>query len=1208
MAGMLACSFCLSAAAANTIETVEQVSGTVTLSKNVDYVVTSSTPFAAGAVVNITNTDNAVLILSQVKPSKVPSLFSYIQINGEKASKSNCMVKMYGDGAIILPHPENINPLTVFTANDEAGDTESYAVGQRVSLKGTAMDNRISSFTLKRGYMVWFAQKADGTGYNRIWVADKEDLHVNMPAPLRKSASALRVSKWNDASKKGYAGWDPVPNTMLNTTWCYNWDAGINIWDDREYVTQHHHEGWPGIADVGNNGTSANILGNNEPENKGDDREQLNTVQEVLANWPQMMATGRRLGSPAVAGDYNWLYEFIDSIDARGWRCDFIAVHAYWYSDWNSWNSMLTNIHNRTRRPIWITEMNYGANWTGWPGSDRTGSASNQNIQAQHFNPIVDGLEETPWLERYAVYNWVEDCRKVWDNANNVLTKAGQYYADKPSAVGYDSRYQVVPAVKKVMKDPANLAVFYDKAANIATLTWNDYNGEFNYAIYVERKLDGGSWEVLAEVDQQDESTEYSYTDGQAVSGALYRIHIIDGKDKDRYTRSVSAFSLNDEVGDAINYQGETRYLGGNLFVNGDFDMGMAGWTNGLGEPIDMPYFAVVPVGSVDDGAYLQARSHDGKDKAGAIKTVVDVVPGADYYFVSSSRNANSALHYLYLSETGEKGDSIGNAVVPSSAWTTTKSELNTGSYSKAMFSCYYMSASSQIDKVMLSRVFTTPEEAFADGVDLLLKRAAVAREWLAGKDKLQQELDAAIAAATGKDADTYRALKSSVDHILEYAAQEATYQETLLTAERVVEMMMPGYEELQSAIDLFKAAATAEKAIAAYAEMKEALDACLPYVTDLGVISSPNFNNATKGWTTKCGTYTGGSQKLQTLAGNTSWMAQWTGISAEEGAAKTMAIKQKISGLAHGLYTLECRAATEFKCLSDQHAYMETPDSTYTTPYLSADYLDLPTVDNETKWQTLATVPVYVHDGDAVTIGFVGSKENAVDNAWMPFGDKDGKGDLREGWWAATDFNFRYVPMYRRTAAEGEWSTICLPYTMTASPNVKLYQLAGITSDYQYICLEEVSSADAGVPHIYQMTGDKAWFFQTGEPVQSATTTSYQLRGNFKSGLSVKAGYYVIENGEWIRATSSHRPKLTNFGACLMSVTQLPVYESWPGVKMKVTGAEGEIAEGIEGVEADGQTEGTVYTLGGQPVARPQQHGVYIQQGKGTKARKVLK
>jgi hypothetical protein len=1206
IAGLMCSLLTLPATATNTTETVEQVQGTVTLSADVDYVVTSATPFADGAVVNITNTDNAVVILSKVKPAAVSRYFQNLQINGVKASSNNCMVKIYGDGSIILPHNSSIYPLTVYTANGCQGESARFAVGLRVSLDGNAMNNKICSFTLKRGYMAWFAQKADGTGYNRLWVADKGDIQIDLPGVLRKAVSALRVSQWNDASKKGYAGNDVTANTMLNTTWCYNWDAGINVWTDREYVTQHHHEGWPGITDVGNNGTSANILGNNEPDNTNDAKEQVKSVQEVLANWPQMMATGRRLGSPAVSGNYSWLYEFIDSIDARGWRCDFIAVHAYRYNDWSSWKSFLTGIYNRTHRPIWITEMNYGANWTGWPGSDTSYGDANEAILAQHLNPIIDGLEDTPWLERYAIYNWVQDCRKVYDNDHGRLTQAGEYYANKASAVGYSDRYVAVPPVKATMKDPDQLTVEYDKTNGTATLTWKDFNGENNYGIYIERKVDGGSWTQVAEVDQQEGSTDYTYTDTSAVGGAYYRVHVLDGKNKDRYTRSVAAVSLEHEVGDAITYKGQQRYLGGNVFVNGDFDLGTEGWTNGLGEPVALPDFTVVPVGSIDDGAYLQARSHAGKDKAGAVKTVVSVAPDADYYFMGSSRCSSSALIALNLSETGETGDSTAAVIVPTTAWGSVNYEVNTGRFDKVMFNCYYLSAAAQIDKIMFCRVFSTPEEAYADGIVQLLRRAELAADYVKANAALTSELRAAIAAATGTDADTYRNLKTVVDNVLEAYDQAATIEANVAEGRQIVAIMADGYEQVQQAIDAVSAATTAAETHAAARSLSEAMSESQTYTYADGKVYSPAFDEGTLNWTMKCGTYTAGEQKVAQLAGKSCWKAFWSGVDAAEGSAKTMEVKQDIAKLPHGLYALECKAATELLCLSDQHGYLIASSDTVATPLLTADYLDLPSVDNESKWQTLATPNVYVDEGQTVTIGFVGSKQNATDNAWREFGVKNSEGDKREGWWAATDFRLRYTPIYRRTAEEGEWSTVCLPYDMTPTPNVQLYQLAGITADYKNLVLEPVERGEAGVPYIYRMTGDEAWFHESGEAVTSAKVTSYQLRGNFKSSLTVRAGYYVMQNNEWVRVGSTNRPKLTNFGACLTTVTKLPVVDATSAVTIPITGADEEMATGIDGVTASDDDASAEYAVDGREV-NPNANGLHIVKGKYS-VRKVVR
>ena len=1169
---------------ANTTEEVEQASGTVTLSTDVDYVITSATPFATGAVVNITNPEKAVVILTSVRPSKAKSLLSHIQINGEAASANgNCLVKIYADGSIIIPIVAGVKPLTVYTENDLQGDTEGYDVSTRVSLQGKDIDNRICSFKLRRGYMAWFAQKSDGTGYNRIWIADKSDITVNMPAPLRRSVSALRVSKWNDTSKKGYAGWDPTPNTLLNTTWCYNWDAGVNVWDDREYVTQHHHEGWPGIADVGNNGTSANILGNNEPDNTGDDREQVNTVDEVLKTWPEMMATGRRLGSPAMAGNLTWLYSFMDSIDARGWRCDYVVMHCYWYSDWNSWESNLRNVHNRTGRPIWITEMNYGANWTGWPGSNTDGSAANYAIELQHLAPIIDGLEATPWLERYAIYNWVQDCRKVWDDTKNVLTPAGEYYANKPSNLAYNSSYVKIPPVVVTMKDPDGLSVVYDKGAGVSELSWRDYNGEYNYAMYVERKTET-EWEVLAEMLPSADGS-YTYTDENAVNGCVYRIHIIDGKNKERYSRSVAAISLEHDAGETVNMNGVTGYLGGNLFVNGDFDLGLYGFTNGLGEPLSQPKFAVISAGSIDDGEYLQAWGAETLNKEGSIKTVVEVTPGANYYYASSARNTNLSLHYMYLTSTGEKGDSTVAADIPTNAWTTVEHAFNAGTYSKAMLGYNNLNATAQMDKIFLCRVFDTREEALADGIACLRRRAEAVMTYLAEDTDLVKDLSDVLSAVTGSDEEAYTTLKDAVSNALAAAKAKSNIAALLQKAEAVVEMQMDSYEALEQAIEKARSATSAADILAAEQSLTETLDEYLMYEETSGNIKNPSFAPTATGWTTKCGTYTAGEQKNTTLADKTCYRAFWSGFSAEQGDSQTMEVKQNVSGLAHGLYSLECKATTDHFCLSDQHGYLYGAADSVETPRLTADYLDIATVPNTSKWQTLSSPYIYINDEEDVTVGFVGSKQNAVDKAWYEIGNKELVCDMREGWWAATDFVLDFIPIYRRTMADGEWSTICLPYNFTTSSNVKLYQITGITSDYQNLCLTEVSGADAGIPHVYRMTGDVAWFYESGEPVEDAVTTSNKFRGNFMYNTRMRVGFYALNgDGSWFRVTSDNRPYFTNFGGCLTSVLTLPVYESWTEATMPISGAAEEVADGIEGITPDaaGETE-QVYTVGGR-------------------------
>lgn len=536
----------LSTHANNAMQTVTEVTVPVVLSDNVDYHISSDVPFATTGSIDITNTERAVVIFDKLSPTKAKAFLDKVKINGVKAMNgSNCQLRIYNGGSILLPYTGS-QPLTVYTEENYGGTSASnYAVDNIYNLSSNkTINNNIRSFKLKRGYMVCFATSSDGQGYSRVFIADHSDKEIaDLPKVLKDKISFIRISKWNNVHKRGWAGyWNDGVQEKFNTSWCYNWDASDHkAWVDREYVTQHHHEGWPGIADVGNNTGSANILGNNEPDNKADDKEQDIDVKNVLANWPKMMATGRRLGSPAVSGNYNWLYEFIDSIDARGWRCDFIAVHSYWFKDKSGWESQLKGISQRCGgRPIWITEMNYGANWTGWPGSDTKGTDANYAIQMQHMAPILDYLNDAPYIERYAYYNNVQDCR--YAIAGDNLTPIGEYYAALPEKLAYNEKYEYVPRNPKTSAVSGLTSTFVPSMSNCA-LSWTNPSGEFIDSMFVERKLGlKGNWERIASlvVDENTAKT-YSYKDAIKEAGNYYyRIHTIDYMGNDLYSSEVA--------------------------------------------------------------------------------------------------------------------------------------------------------------------------------------------------------------------------------------------------------------------------------------------------------------------------------------------------------------------------------------------------------------------------------------------------------------------------------------------------------------------------------------------------------------------------------------------------------------------------------------------------------------------------------------------
>ena len=357
-------STCISVFSANTVTTVTQVTGSVNVSANVDYTITSTDPFSTTGSVNITNVEHAVVIISKIKPSKVIEnwLKNHVYINGKQAvNGTNCDVRVYNRGAIIYPYGSDFKPLTVYSEQKYGGTAVSdfgleNSGGYMNTLSEEKLNNKIRSFKLKRGYMVTFSTRAKGRGYSRSFIADKADLEISsLPIVLDQKITSYRIFKWWNVHKAGLAsdGRDAA-NDALNSSWCYDWAQGnASLSPDVEWVPNHIYEDYPSSATCGLRTESCHMKTNNEPGNSADDHPQ--DVATVLANWENLMATGMRLCSESSHdGSWNHLRAFIDSIDARGWRCDLLDLHCYWpqssFGDFSYYYSSYGN------RPIWISE------------------------------------------------------------------------------------------------------------------------------------------------------------------------------------------------------------------------------------------------------------------------------------------------------------------------------------------------------------------------------------------------------------------------------------------------------------------------------------------------------------------------------------------------------------------------------------------------------------------------------------------------------------------------------------------------------------------------------------------------------------------------------------------------------------------------------------------------------------------------------------
>ncbi|MEZ5304078.1 MAG: glycosyl hydrolase [Verrucomicrobiales bacterium] len=311
----------------------------------------------------------------------------------------------------MLPHGDAFAPLEVFPERYFAGRSKrlsSYTAYGNALLGDTASAFR--SFRLKRGYLATFATEENGTGTSRCYVAADGDLEIGrLPSALEDNLHYVRIFPWRWVTKKGVGG--NIEGGM-NVGWTYNWNIDRTSAADWEYVPIRQSRWWPGLEQDWRWRGATHVLGYNEPDRP--DQANL-AVGDAIWSWPDVLWPGLRAGAPAVSdGGLGWLYDFMDQADAAGLRVDYVPVH-YYRCYWNAGDPVgaarqfydfLKGIYDVVQRPLWVTEWNNGANWTncGDPTFEQ---------QALTVGAITDMLDQTPFVERYAIYNWVEDVRRI---------------------------------------------------------------------------------------------------------------------------------------------------------------------------------------------------------------------------------------------------------------------------------------------------------------------------------------------------------------------------------------------------------------------------------------------------------------------------------------------------------------------------------------------------------------------------------------------------------------------------------------------------------------------------------------------------------------------------------------------------------------------------------------------------------------------------
>jgi RNA polymerase sigma factor (sigma-70 family) len=210
-------------------------------------------------------------------------------------------------------------------------------------------------------------------------------------------------------AKKGVSAWtfSGVSQALAESgaSWYYTWSSGhARITSPRgaAFVPMIWGAGSVTAATLSQVSHEGHVLlGFNEPDLSS----QANmSVPLALALWPRLMATGMRLGSPAVAAGAatpgGWLDRFMRGAAARHYRVNFITLH--WYgADFatgpavSQLESYLQAIYARYRLPIWLTEFAL-ARFGG------SASFPAQRVQAAFLTVATSMLERLSYVQRYA--------------------------------------------------------------------------------------------------------------------------------------------------------------------------------------------------------------------------------------------------------------------------------------------------------------------------------------------------------------------------------------------------------------------------------------------------------------------------------------------------------------------------------------------------------------------------------------------------------------------------------------------------------------------------------------------------------------------------------------------------------------------------------------------------------------------------------------
>jgi hypothetical protein len=256
------------------------------------------------------------------------------------------------------------------------------------------------------------------------------------------------------AQKAGVGAWENSRNTTLEWIertpalgWYYNWRTD-QMWHDKkrarsvEFVPMIR-----GVKDVNkkikSNLRVTTLLGFNEPDRKDGRQQARLSAKKAAKLWPKLEARGLRLGSPATMkggtlGRNSWQRQFMDQIEAKGLRVDFMAVH-YYSKDGNvaSFKKWLKAVHAEYKRPIWVTEFAM-IDWSRPRAITHT-----QN--AEFAKSAILMMEKLPFVERHA---WFAANPYKWNGSYPQVNLIDDNLQPTPVGLAFNSVLSSVGSVR----------------------------------------------------------------------------------------------------------------------------------------------------------------------------------------------------------------------------------------------------------------------------------------------------------------------------------------------------------------------------------------------------------------------------------------------------------------------------------------------------------------------------------------------------------------------------------------------------------------------------------------------------------------------------------------------------------------------------------------------------------------------------------------